>query len=68
VVMRVTLLDQILGDLALGQKGIGGNFFALDIDGLKERDGGFDFVGAFEFFTALCGQGAYFFWVWQVLL
>ena len=62
VVMGFTVSDQILGDLALGQEGIGGDFFALDIDGIKQRDGGFDFVGAFELFTALYGQGAYFFW------
>jgi hypothetical protein len=35
VVMSVTLPDQIVGDLALGQQGIGGNFFALNIDGIK---------------------------------
>jgi hypothetical protein len=35
VVMSFTLPDQIVGDLALGQQGIGGNFFALDIDCIK---------------------------------
>jgi hypothetical protein len=35
VVMSVTLADQIVGDLALGQQGIGGNLFALNIDGIK---------------------------------
>ena len=35
VVMGFTLLDQILGDLALGQQGIGGNIFALNVDGIK---------------------------------
>ena len=53
VVMSVTFPDQIVGDTALGQEGICGNFFALDIDGIKEGDGGLDFVGTFEFFTAL---------------
>ena len=46
VVMSVTFPDQIIGDLALGQEGIGGNIFALNIDGIQQRDGGFDFVGA----------------------
>ena len=35
VVMSFTVSDQIVGDLALGQQGIGGNFFALNIDGIK---------------------------------
>jgi hypothetical protein len=33
--MSFTLADQIVGDLALGQQGIGGNIFALNIDGIK---------------------------------
>jgi hypothetical protein len=35
VVMSFTIQDQIVGDLALGQQGIGGNIFALNIDGIK---------------------------------
>ena len=35
VVMSFTLADQIVGDLALGQQGIGGNLFALNIDGIQ---------------------------------
>jgi len=35
VVMSVALFDQVGGDLALGQKGIGGNFLALNVDGIK---------------------------------
>jgi len=60
--MRFTLADQIVGDLALGQQGIRGNIFALNIDGIKQRDGGFDFVGALNFLVGY-GQGTYFFWV-----
>ena len=62
VVMSFTVPDQIVGDLALGQQGIGGNIFALNIDGIKERDGGLDFVGALNLLVGY-GQGAYFFWV-----
>jgi hypothetical protein len=62
VVMSVTVPDQIVGDRALGQEGIGGNIFALNIDGIKKRDGGFDFVGAFNLLVGH-GQGTYFFWV-----
>jgi hypothetical protein len=36
--------------------------FSLNIDGIKQRDGGFDFVGVFDLFV-FYGQGAYFFWV-----
>jgi len=60
--MSFTVPDQIVSDFALGQQGIGGNFFALDIDGIQQRDGGFDFVSAFDLFI-IFGQGAYFFWV-----
>lgn len=63
VVMGVTLPDQVIGDMPLGQKGIGGNIFALDIDGIQQRDGGFDFVGALELIVRRYGQGADFFWV-----
>jgi len=35
VVMSVTLPNQIVGDLTLGQEGIGSNFFTLNIDGIK---------------------------------
>jgi hypothetical protein len=35
VVMSLTLADQIVSDLALGQQSIGGNLFALNIDGIK---------------------------------
>ena len=62
VVMSFTLPDQIVGDLALGQQSIGGNLFALDIDGIKQRDGGLDFVGALNLLVGY-GQGTYFFWV-----
>jgi hypothetical protein len=51
-----------VGDRALGQQGIAGNFLALNIDGIEEWNGGFDFVGSFEALVFL-GQEAYFFWV-----
>ena len=35
MVMSFTFADQIVGDLALGQQSIGGNLFALNIDGIK---------------------------------
>jgi hypothetical protein len=62
MVMRLSFLDQVDGDLALGQQGIGGNFFALDIDGIKKRDGSFDFVSTLDGFVVY-GQSPYFFWV-----
>ncbi len=62
VVMSFTVPDQIVGDLALSQQGIGGNIFALNIDGIKKRDDGLDFVGALNLLVEY-GQGAYFFWV-----
>jgi hypothetical protein len=62
VVMGFALSDHIIGDLTLGQERIAGNILAPDIDGVEERDGGFDFVSAFEF-VIVYGQVAYFFWV-----
>jgi len=62
VVMSVSLVNQIGGDLTLGQEGIGGNFFSLNLDGIKEGDGGFDFVSALDVFV-FYGQGTHFFWV-----
>jgi hypothetical protein len=47
----------------LGQQGIGGNIFALDIDGSQQGDGGLDFVGAFTLIVTVCGQGTDFFGV-----
>ena len=35
VVMRFALANHIVSDLALGQKGIGGNLFAFDIDSIQ---------------------------------
>jgi hypothetical protein len=61
--MGMTLLDQVLGQLALGQQGIGGHILALNIDGLQQGDGHLDLVGAFDFFLVFYGQGANFFWV-----
>jgi hypothetical protein len=61
VVVRVALLNQILSQFALGEQGIGGDGFVLDIDDLQQWDGGFDFVGLFLLVAALYRQGAHFF-------
>ena len=61
VVMGLTFSDQVVGELALGQEGIGGNVFALDIDGIKERDGHLDLVGVLDLFITFYGQEATFF-------
>lgn len=68
MIMSLAILDQVSGDLALGQQGISGNVFTFDIDWVKERYGGLDLVGAFEFIIAGFGQGTYFFWVRQFLV
>ena len=62
--MRLAFADQVVGKLALGQQGIGGHPFALNIDGLQQRDGHLDLVGTLEFFrTCYYRQGRHFFWV-----
>ena len=45
VVMGLTIQAQIIGELTLGQEGIGSDIFALDIDGIEQRDGHLDLVG-----------------------
>jgi len=68
VVMGVALLDQIVGKITLGQQGIGGYILVLYINCFKQRNGGFDFICAFEFITAIYRKTTYFFWVWQAWL
>ena len=63
MIMGMTLLDQVVGDLAPGQQGIGRDIPALNIDGVKQRDGHLDLVGAFDFFIVFYRQGTDFFWV-----
>src|SRR5208283_1280593 len=46
VVMRVAFLDQIGGETALGEQSMGTDLLALNLDGVQQRDGHFDFVGA----------------------
>ena len=63
MIMGMTFLDQVLGELALGQQGISRHILALNIDGIKQWDSHFDLVGAFDFFIVFYGQGTDFFWV-----
>jgi len=61
MIMGFAVFDRVSGEVALGEEGIGGDSFALDIDGSKQWYDGFDLI-------AVSGDGSYFFWVWQVLL
>jgi hypothetical protein len=61
VVVCAPLLNQVTSQLALGQQGIGGNGFALDVNGVQQGDGGLDFVGLFFLVTAFYGEGPHFF-------
>jgi hypothetical protein len=61
VIVCLTLLNQVVGDMALGQEGIGGDILALDIDGIKEGDSRFDLVSAFEIFSPFYREGPHFF-------
>ena len=63
MIMGMTLLDQVLSELALSQQSIGRHILALQIDGIKQWDSHLDLVGAFECFTVFYGQGTDFFWV-----
>jgi hypothetical protein len=68
MVGSLSLCDQVFGQLALRQQGIGAHIRALDINGIAQRDGHFDFIRAFDFFAIFYGQGASFFCVWQILV
>jgi len=63
VVVGVTLFDQIGRQIALGQQGIGGNGFTVNVDGRQQRDGGFDLIGLFFLIAIGYGQRTDFFWV-----
>ena len=60
------LIDKIVGLLALGQERIGRECFPRDVQGIDERDKHPDFVGLLKLVAAFYGQGADFFWAWQV--
>lgn len=57
--------DQVGGELALGQQGVGGDGLAGEVNRFEDRDGHPDLIGAFQFVGAIDGQGGDFFWVWQ---
>lgn len=61
VVMALTP-NYVGGDVPLGEKGISSDVLALDVDGIKERNGCLDLVGLFDFF-ACYPEAAHFFWV-----
>lgn len=63
VVVRLSVLDQVAGELALSQERIGADILTLDGDGIQQRSSGLDLVGPLGLITALYRQGADFFWV-----
>ncbi len=61
--------DEIVGQRALGQEGVGGDGLAADVEGVEDRDGHPNLIGLLERVAAVDdGQHADFFWVWQVWL
>lgn len=59
------MFEQIGGELALGQQGIGGEGFAGEIERVDEREAGADFVGLLGCLVATYREGADFFWARQ---
>ena len=53
VVMGLSVLNQVGGELALGQPRIGGDVLALDLDGIQQRGGHLNLVGLLAFLIAL---------------
>lgn len=56
-------VDDVARELALGQKGIGGEGFSGDVEVFDQRDEGADLVGLLDLVTAIDRQGGDFFWV-----
>ena len=50
VVMRLALADQVIGQLALGEQGIGRDVFVGQVDPRQQRDGHAYFIGLLECF------------------
>lgn len=63
-----TMVKEVGGERALGQQGVGGDGLAGDVQRLENRDDHPDLMGLLDFVVAVYGQGADFFWVWQVWL
>ncbi len=63
MVMGLALLDQVSGQWALRQQGVGADVLAFTIDPIQQGDGDLDLVGLFGLIPAFDGQGPYFFWV-----
>jgi len=57
------VFKEIIGELARGEQGIGGDRLAGDVQRLKDRDDHPDLVGLLKLVTAAYGQGTAFFWV-----
>jgi hypothetical protein len=56
-------VDEVVGQLALGQQGIGGDGLVREVEGLKERDGHANLVGLFDGIAIAYGEGTDFFGV-----
>ena len=62
VIVRLPFLNPILGQVALGEQGIGREGLACEIDGVEPGDGGLDLMGLRDRFSVTAeGQDAYFF-------
>lgn len=50
VVVCLSVLDQVAGELALSQERIGANILVRDGDGIEQRDSHLDLIGLLGFF------------------
>jgi hypothetical protein len=55
--------DQVVGELALREQGIGGDGLAGDVHTLEQGNEHPDLVGLFDLIGAVYGQSGDFFWV-----
>ena len=62
-VMGTAFFDQVAGELALGEQGIGGDRRAADVHAREQRDDHPDLIGLFDLVGAVYRQRGDFFWV-----
>ena len=57
------VVERVVGQLALGQQGIGGEGLIGEVEGVEKRDGHTDLVGLLDRPAVAYGEGTDLFWV-----
>lgn len=68
VIVGLALQDQVIGEAAPGEKSVGSDNLALDVERIKKGNSCFDLVCALGLLIFPSRKEAYFFRVWQLLV